>query len=381
VFVTEERSSTKMQELRVGIIGAGNWARAAHLPAFANQEAVHVVGITDLDLGRAEALAEEFGIAKAYPDLEGMLDEAGLDILDIVTSRGMHFEPAMAGLGRDLDLLCEKPLGHNLREARSLYGRARERGVVAHMGFTFRYSPAVRYLRDLILDGFAGEVYHLQGFEQNALLVDPETPLPRIGFSRETDSGALHGYGSHLLDLARWILGEFEQVIGDMATYIQERPVMGEEARLRVEVDDSTTVLARFERGVQGLMQFSKIAMGRPPGVEMRIYGSKAGLWVRLEDSPQGYERLWQATLEDRNFRPLEVPAEYSAGHDLRAGSNRNYYTALVGHFLQRVRERDMTAGSSDFSDGLRAQEVLEAIEMSHIERRWVRLAEVLGQE
>ncbi len=364
-------------ELRVGIIGAGNWARTAHLPAFADQQDVRVVGITDLDQGRAAALAGEFGIAQSYPSLESMLDQADLDILDIITSRGMHFEPAMAGMDRNLDLLCEKPLGHNLKEAHTLYESARDRGLVAHMGFTFRYSPAVRYLRDLILDGFAGQIYHLQGFEQNALLVDPSTPLPRIGFSRETDSGALHGYGSHLLDLARWILGEFDQVIGDMATYIQERPVLGEDTRLKVGVDDSTTVLARFESGVQALMQFSKIAMGRPPGVEMRIFGSKAGLWVRLEDSPQGYEQLWLATLDDRNFRPMEIPPEYSAGHDPQAGSTKNYYTALVRHFLQRVRDHDTTAGTSDFSDGLRAQEVLEAIEMSHADRRWIDLREV----
>ena len=294
-----------MQNLRVGLIGAGSWAQAAHLPAFAAQQAVHVVGITDLDPDRAAALASEFGITQTYPDLETMLDRAGLDILDIITSRGMHFQPAMAAIERDLDILCEKPLGHNLEEARTLYKSARDRNLVAHMGFTFRYSPAVRYLRDPILEGFLGQIYHLQGFEQNALLVEPHIPLPRIGFSRETDSGALHGYGSHLLDLARWILGEFDQVIGDMATFIHERPVLGEDARLKVEVDDSTTVLARFESGAQALMQFSKIAMGRPPGVEMRIFGSKAALWVRLEDSPQGYENLWLATLDDRNFRPV----------------------------------------------------------------------------
>jgi predicted dehydrogenase len=368
----------RKNKLRVGLIGAGNWAQAAHLPAFADQQDVEVVGVTDANPTRAMALAEEFGIGEQYPDLESMLAQARLDILDIVTSRGMHFEPAMAGIEHDLDILCEKPLGHNLEEARTLYRRARDRGLVMHMGFTFRYSPAVRYMRDLILDGFAGEIFHLQGFEQNALLVDPETPLPRIGFSRATDSGALHGYGSHLLDLSRWILGEFDEVIGDMATYVKERPVLDEEARLKVEVDDSTTVLARFVSGVQGVMQFSKIAMGYPPGVELRIFGSKAGLWVRLEESPQGYESLQVATLDDRNFRRLEIPSEYTVGHDPGANSTKNYYTALVSHFLQRVRGRDTGEGTSDFSDGLRAQEVLEAIELSHLERRWVKLHEVI---
>jgi predicted dehydrogenase len=366
------------QALRVGIVGAGNWTHMAHLPAFAAQEGVQVVAIADLDPTRARETAEEFGVASHYADLQTMLEEVDLDIIDVVTSRGMHFEPAMAGMTRNLDILCEKPLGHNLNEARTLYTTARDRDLVAHMGFTFRYSPAVQYVRGLVLDGFAGTIYHLQGFEQNAQLIDPDTPLPRIGFSRETDSGALHGFGSHLLDLARWILGEYDEVIGDMETYIPERPVLGEDARLTVEVDDSAAVVARFESGVQAVMQFSKIAMGHPPGVEIRLFGSKASLWVRLEDSAQGYEHLWVATLDDRNFRPLEVPAEYTAGHNPELSSSENYYTALVRHFLQRVRQRDLREGVSDFSDGLVVQEVLEAIELSSAERRWVALRELM---
>jgi len=313
------------KRLRIGIIGAGNWAKKAHLPAFIDQYNAEVVGITDLDKNRSIALAKEFGISEHYSDLESMLTGADLDILDVITSRGMHFEPVMSDIEHGLDILCEKPLGHNLEEAHTLYRSARNHKLVTHMGFTFRYSPAVQYMRDLILDGFAGEIYHLQGFEQNAQLIDPNTPLPRIGFSRQTDSGALHGYGSHLLDLARWILGEFDEVIGDMATFIKERPVLGESTRLSVEVDDSTTVLARFESGAQGIMQFSKVAMGYAPGVEVRIFGSKVGLWAQLEESPQGYEALWVATLDDCNFHRLEIPPEYNIGHDPRASSNKNY--------------------------------------------------------
>ena len=124
-------------------------------------------------------------------------------------------------------------------------------------------------------------------------------------------------------------------------------------------------------------MQFSKIAMGYGPGVEMRIFGSKAALWVRLEESPQGYEHLWVADKANRNFRPMPVPAGYLEGHDPDQNWPQDYYTALVRHFIKRVRERDTTEGSSDFSDGLRAQELLEAIERSHFERRWVTLKEI----
>jgi predicted dehydrogenase len=364
------------ENLRIGLIGAGNWAGSAHLPAFAAQPNVKVVGITDINPEHVRALSTKFDVP-GYAVLDRMLAEADLDVLDVVTSRGMHYEPVMAGMARNLAILCEKPLGHTINETRQLYHESRQRQLVTHMGFTFRYSPAMQYLRDMVRDGFVGEVYHLQGFEENAQLVDPNTPLPRIGFSRKTDSGALHGYGSHLLDLVRWTLGEFESVIGDMATFIKERPVLGETARLPVDVDDSTVVLARMESGVQVVMQFSKIAMGYGPGVELRVFGSKAALWVRLEESPHGYEQLWVADLANRNFQPLQVPASYQNGHDPSVNWPQDYYTALVRHFVARVRAQDITEGSSDFSDGLRAQELLEAIERSHFERRWVTLKEV----
>ncbi len=364
--------------LRVGLVGAGNWAGTAHLPAFTSHANINMVGITDINPENMRSLSEKFGVP-AYADLNQMLAGADLDVLDVVTSRGMHYEPVMTGLAHNLAILCEKPLGHNIHESRQLYQEARKRKLVTHMGFTFRYSPAVKYMRDLIRDGYLGEVYHFQGFEQNAQLVNPDTPLPRIGFSRLTDSGALHGYGSHLLDLVRWILGEFESVIGNMATYIKERPVLGENARLLVDVDDSTVVLGQMKSGVQAMMQFSKIAMGYGPGVEMRIFGSKAALWVRLVESPQGYEQLLVADLADQNFRPLPLPASYQKGHDPSLNWPQNYYHALVSHFISRVREHDLTEGSSDFLDGLHAQELLEAIERSHFEQRWVTLKEVSG--
>lgn len=365
------------KNLRVGLIGAGNWARSAHLPAFAAQPDVEVVGITDANPEHARALSADFNIP-TFPDLGSMLEKADLDVLDVVTSRGMHYEPVMAGISHGLDILSEKPLGHNIQETVELYRQAKQHKVVAHMGFTFRYSPAVQYVRDLVRDGFVGEVFHLQGFEENGQLVDENTPLPRIGFSRKTDSGALHGYGSHLLDLVRWTLGEFDEVIGDMQTFIKERPVLGEDARLPVDVDDSTIVLGHMQCGAQALMQFSKIAIGYAPGVEMRIFGSKAALWVRLEESPEGYEHLWVADRANRNFRKLAVPEKYYGGFKFEKDWPLDYYTALVRHFIKRVRERDITEGSSDFSDGLRAQELLSAIERSHFERRWVKLQEVM---
>ncbi|MDL2319255.1 Gfo/Idh/MocA family oxidoreductase, partial [Eubacteriales bacterium OttesenSCG-928-A19] len=284
-----------MKKLRVGIVGAGNWCENAHIPAYrAMPDDVDIVAISDAEMDRARDVGKRHDIPLVFHRLEDMINAGNLDILSIITSRGEHFVPSCQAIKAGLDILCEKPIGHTLDEARELVRRLSDTEIVHHVGFTFRYSPAVQYAQRLIAEGFLGDIYHVQGFEQNGQLANPDTPLPRRGFSKATDSGALHGYGSHLIDLTRLLCGEFDRVVGHEATYIKRRKVQEDPAETReVGVDDSTVWLATFENGAHGVMQASKVAIGKAPGVEIRLYGSKAALWIRLVESPGGFDRLW----------------------------------------------------------------------------------------
>ncbi len=365
------------EKIRVGIIGTGNWTETAHIPAFReNEERAEVVALCDEDLSRAKRVGEKFGISAVYNDLETMLTNEKLDVLDIVTSRGEHYKPACSAIAHGLHILTEKPVGHTLEEAADLAKRIKGKGIIHHVGFTFRYSPVVRKAKELIDSGVLGTIYHVQGFEQNGQLVDEATPLPRRGFSPKTDSGALHGYGSHLIDLCRWLCGEVTAVIGQAETYIKHRPVLeNPEETMEVTVDDSTIWLCRYENGAQGVMQASKVAIGEYPGVEIRVYGSKASLWLRLAVEGDGYDRLWMATRENMEFRPVDVPNDFPDND-----WPRNYFSLLVRDFLRRVEEHDEAPGSGDYFDGLHAQEIIKAIEVSAERKTWVDVAEFTAQ-
>ena len=355
--------------IRVGIIGTGNWAASAHLPAFAKMgDRAKVVALCNHHKEKARRLGDQVGISAVYDNLEEMIAKEDLDVLDIITSRGEHFVPACAAIDHGLDILCEKPIGHTLEEARELVRRLEGKDLVHHVGFTFRYSPVVAYAKQRIQDGSIGQIYHVQGFEQNGQLVDEETMLPRRGFSKRTDSGALHGYGSHLIDLARLLCGEMEQVIGHEATYIKERHVKEDPQEvLPVGVDDSTIWLALFANGAQGVFQASKVAIGNAPGVELRIYGSKGALWIRLVETPEGFDRIWTASREDMNFQEVKIPNDFPDND-----WPRHYFSRLVEDFVTRVENRDTAPGRGDYHDGLRCQEIMTAIERSFETKSWV---------
>ena len=161
-----------------------------------------------------------------------------------------------------------------------------------------------------------------------------------------------------------------KSVVGDEETYIRERQVKENPAEtLPVDVDDSTMWLCRYENGAQGVMQASKVAIGNAPGVEVRIYGSLASAWIRLVETPEGYDKLWMADRNDMHFRPVDVPNDFKDND-----WPRNYYAILVKDFLRRIREGDTRTGCGDFYDGLICQEIMSAIEESMRQRAWVNL-------
>ena len=136
-------------------------------------------------------------------------------------------------------------------------------------------------------------------------------------------------------------------------------------------MDDSTIWLCKYENGAQGVMQASKVAIGEYPGVEIRIYGSKASLWIRLVVQGDGYDRMWMATREDMEFHPVEVPNDFPDNN-----WPKNYFSLLVKDFLRRVAEQDTATGVGDYFDGLRAQEIMKAIEVSMQRKTWVDVSE-----
>ena len=358
----------------VGVIGAHSWAEKAHLPAYAAHERVTLAAICDTVPERARAMADRFGIASVYGDHREMLADPAVEIVDVCTPTVTHLPLSLDAIAAGRHVLSEKPLATEAAPAFAAAQAAKARGVRTKLGFTFRYSPAIRQIKRWIEDGTLGEIFHIHGFEQNSQFLDPDFPLRQVAPDARRDRlipSSVVGYGSHLVDLMRWLGGEFAAVSATMRNFIPERMVRGMEGRQAIPIEDGTVAIVEYASGAQGLLQTSYIAVGNYPGVEIRIYGSRGAAVARLISEFGVAESLHLAAADAVEFRPFPLGAEHlPPGATLATPWPELYYRNLIRHFIDEVVEG--RAEECTFYDGAKSQEIVDALVASHVERRWV---------
>ncbi len=199
-------------KLAVAVVGSGRWAIRAHLPGWQRDERCEVAAIVDSNATALEEAGERFGVARRYldTDLEAVLADPSIDVVDVVTGNAGHFPVTMAALEAGKHVLCEKPVNSDYRETRRAAELAAGKWLKTKLGFTFRYAPAVVYAKRLIDEGFVGEPYVLNAYEQNSQWIDPQTPLrqaERIPAPEgEVQVSSIEGYGAPVIDIMHWWL-------------------------------------------------------------------------------------------------------------------------------------------------------------------------------
>ncbi len=367
-----------VKRLRVGVIGTNRWAESAHLPGYAAHERVDLVGLCDLVPERALAMQARFGARKVYRDHHQLLADPEIDAVDVCTPTHTHLAISLDAIAAGKHVLCEKPLHTESGPAFAAAAAAAARGVRTKLGFTFRYSPAIRQLKRWIDDGTLGDIFHVHGFEQNSQFLDPDFPLRQVAPDAPRDRllpASIIGYGSHLVDLMRWLGGDFRAVASTMKNFIPERQIVGLAGRQPIRIEDATVALVEYASGAQGMLQSSYIAVGNYPGVEIRVYGSKAAATARLISEFGVAEQLKFATAAAVEFREVHLDGtHFPPGTTLATPWPELYYRNLVRHFVDEILEG--RAEECTFHDGAMSQQIVDAIIAAHAERRWVLLPE-----
>ncbi|UAK23776.1 Gfo/Idh/MocA family protein [Sphingomonas nostoxanthinifaciens] len=360
--------------LRVGIIGAHHWAEKAHLPGYAAHDGVEIAAICDIERDRAEALAAQFGAKAVYTDHRAMLADPTIAMIDVCTPTATHLPLSLDVIAAGKHVMSEKPLHTLAAPAFDAARRASERGVRTKLGFTFRYSPAIRLLKHWIDAGELGEIFHIHGLEQNSQFLDPDFPLRQFDVTAPRDRlipASIVGYGSHLVDLMRWVGGEFAAVASSMRNFVPERLVRGLDGRQRFQVEDGTVALVDYADGAQGMLQTSYVAVGNYPGIELRVYGSRGAAVARLVTEFGVAETLHRATADDVEFRPVDLAtADLPPGTDLGTPWPELYFRNLIRFFVDEIIEG--RPEECTFHDGAKSQQIVDAIVAAHFERRWV---------
>ncbi len=364
--------------VRVGVLGGGRWAKMAHLPGWTRDPRCEVVAVCDVDAGLAAETAAAFDVTDVSSDYREVVERDDLDAIDVCTPSHTHFELAMAALEAGKHVLCEKPVAFDFRETIRAADLARSKGLKTKLGFTFRYSPGMLYMKELIDQGFCGEPYIYNAYEQNSQWIDPRTPLRQV--DPETDQSrirvsSLEGYGAPVIDLARFMVGaDFTSVVGTLRNFVPERMVRDTGRMMRMNIDDGDVFIGEFANGAFGTVQSSFVTVGNYPGIEVRLYGSKGAIITRLIEEFGVAETIKIATPDDVEFKEQEIPARfYPEGGHGRESWHTLFYSNLIKDFLDELTT-DSPRNQGNFDDGAWVQEVINAVEISFHERRWTDL-------
>ena len=365
------------ERLGVGVVGAGRWAGLAHLPGWARDERCTIVGICDREPGRAAAAAERYGAAVATDDNRVLLERDDIDVIDVVTRDDAHFEINSAAVAAGKHVLSEKPVAHDYRDVAAVAEQARQKGLKTKVGFTFRYSPAVRYLKDLLRRGDLGTPFIYNAYEQNSQWLSPQSALRSQ--ERANDGpirvASLEGYGAPVIDIGHWFMeSDLTAVVGVLRNFIPERLIAATGKMARTNIDDGDIFIGEFASGAICSVQSSFVTVGNYPGIEVRVYGSEGAAVARLIEEFGICETLKIARPDDVEFRDVEIPARYyPPGGSPRESWRTLYYANLTANFAGEVLG-EIEGNEGNFDDGLWVQEVINAVEISHHERRWVSL-------
>ena len=360
----------------VGVLGAGAWAEFAHLPGYKRDPRCQLIAIADPAIERAQAFAEQFEIPNVYGSHAELIAREDIDLVDVCTPSATHFELSWAALEAGKHVLCEKPVAYDFRETLRAAALAKQNGLKTKLGFTFRYSPAMQYMKELIDQGFVGTPFIFNGYEQNSQWLDPQNPLRQV--DHEADQSviqvsSLEGYGAPIMDLGHLFMGSrFSQVVGTMRNFIPDRVVRATGTMMRMNIDDGDIFIGEYASGALGSIQTSFVTVGNYPGLEARVYGSKGALICRLVEENGVCESLKAATADQVEFREIDVPDRlYPPGGSKRESWRSLFYANLVHSFISEILS-DGPENEGNFEDGAHVQELINAVEQSFRERRWV---------
>jgi predicted dehydrogenase len=366
------------RRVRVGVLGAGRWATMAHLPGWTRDPRCEVVAVCDTQRSLAGEAAATFGASVVGDDYREIVRRDDIDVIDVCTPSATHLELATAALEAGKHVLCEKPVAFDFRETRGAAELAKAKGLKTKLGFTFRYSPAMLYMKELVDQGFCGQPFIYNAYEQNSQWLDPQTPLRQVDPNADQSQirvSSLEGYGAPVIDIARWMVGaDLTAVVGTMRNFIPERMVRATGRMMRMNIDDGDIFLGEFANGAIGSVQTSFVTVGNYPGIEVRLYGSTGAIITRLVEEFGVAETIKAATPGDVEFKELEVPSRfYPEGGNPRERWHTLFYANLIKDFLDELTA-DTPRNQGNFDDGAWVQEIINAVEVSFRERRWTDL-------
>ena len=358
------------KSLNIGIIGTGFMGKAhafayrSALAAFPEIPVPILRTIADVNAESAAKAAHQYGFEKSSGNWRDLINDPTIDVVSITTPNTLHKEMALAAIAAGKHVHCEKPLSPTLKDSEEMLRAAVSKNIHTQVGFNYIKNPMLKVARDMIAAGELGEITGFRGIHAEDYMHDPSNPWTwRIDPSG--GPGVIADLGSHIIAVARFLLGPIASVNADVETVIQQRPkARGSAEMLPVLVDDIARLLVRFENGYGGTIEANWVKTGRNMQLAFEIEGSKGSISFTQERLNELQFYKAGGNLRDKGFTTIESGPQHppyggfcvAGGHQL--GFN-DLKTIEMAEFLGGIASGK--AAGPDFREAYEIQKVVEA--------------------
>lgn len=377
VNMASKASAGDAPELGIGMLGYAFMGKA-HTNAFKKLPYMmyppvaipKLVAICGRNAEATAAAAQRYGYQGYYTDWREMIKNPAIDVFDNGGPNDAHAEPTIAAAQAGKHVFCEKPLARTAEEAKTMLDAVEKAGVKHMVAFNYRFVPAIVQAKKLIESGALGRIFHFRAVYLQEWIIDPNFPkIWRLDKS-VAGSGALGDLGAHIIDLARFLVGEPKSVMGMTKTFIEERPLGDGSGKMgKIDVDDAFVSLFEFENGALGTLEASRFCQGRKNYNSLEINGENGTIQFNLERMNE-LNVFWanEEPKETRGFHNINVSESYHPywenwwpqGHII--GWEHSFVHEFHHFFDAIVNKKPVAPWGADFVDGYRNAVICDAI-------------------
>ncbi|MCL4384819.1 MAG: Gfo/Idh/MocA family oxidoreductase [Actinobacteria bacterium] len=318
-MASDKKTVGEIPEIGIGMIGhafmgkahSNGWKQMPYIfwPPAAIPELVKICGVPESEVAEA---ARRYGYMEYTTNWKDIINDDRIKIVDNGTPNSLHAEPSIEAAKAGKHIICEKPLARNSAEAKEMRDAVRKYKVKNICDFNYRMVPAIVLAKNLIKDGKLGKIYHFRARYLQEWIMDPNFPMVWRLKKSLSGSGAMGDLGAHIIDLGRFLCGEFKSVMSVTRTFINERYDQSTKKKEKVDVDDAFASVVEFENGAIGTIEASRFAAGRKNSNVIEINGEKGSIWWDLENMNNLYV-YWvdEQPADTRGFHCINVTESY----------------------------------------------------------------------
>jgi predicted dehydrogenase len=326
-------------------------------------------------------MREDHGIDNAYADYVEMFAAEELDIVSVCTSNDMHHAVTMAAIQQGIDVYCEKPLAMTHTEAKEMYESAKAQGLKTGVNFSHRRTPAAQLAREIVASGALGRIHYVSAIYAAGSTDYASHPGTWRNDASKAGFGGLGDMGAHIIDMMRWWMdADITGVAAKLETIVPERIARDTGRPMSVTTEDQGTLLLSYSNGAMGYLCGAYTFTGRGYDQRAELYGSDGGLMYDQQrpfelqvhlppEHLQRYTVIREGGVRDTPYATILVPERH---HGLVAGQTGR--RTVLMDYVDAYRARGPFAFAPSFREGMKVQEVLEAVRRADRARCWISL-------